>query len=207
MRADHIVEILRVANDLRHTDPVSSINILRNLHALVAALPGEAVAAEPMGQEGPDEEKDKKFREDITRAIKQQLTKFEREKQGLKLDDKAVEEWMSGLDAILGGKQASLLSDTHLKVLIHVAHANPGIRNALLPIIVAASKKKPKKTSKPSKTSKPVRKPMKGGKGKKKEKEEACDKPVKNQPVSKKKKTTKKRRKASFVISSDDAKW
>lgn len=230
-----IDNIVRIANDLRHRDPVAALEILKNLRSLTAGdVPeflkkkddagegspeGDVAQAAPMGPPmGPPAEDDAP-EETTAMGPGDKLEfkslgddDFKKIKEDAKkvFESEDIESFLKGFDEIHKGLKkvgAFVDSSVELTELVRIAHAFPQTREALLPVIVAAKKKSEKKDKKKDKSASPDKSKdaKKAPKGKDEEKPAKGKKPP--FPPAKGKKPAPKGRKASVEISSVDAEW
>lgn len=203
----HIKNIVRVASDLRQKDPAAALEILKNIRSLVSTEADSQTIREHVGAgevpeafAAPQEQTSTEQGDTIefTSMGDGDLDKLKEDAKKL-LDSKDVEEFMKNFDTLHGGmKKTSAFAgevSVTLSELVRIAQTYPNTRPTLLPIIVAAKKKAPKKKGKS---------PF-GGKGappfgKKDEKEEKKDPPKTAKPKGKVKK-------ASLEIEADDINW
>ena len=192
--------ILKIADELRSTHPSLSIQIIKNVHAIMRTAAEPAEVDQGQGQAG---------RQDEERVMIEKVFNQVRKDRGLAPLQgtelkKLVEEAMAGLAE--GSAKISAMDDAQmLSVMIHMAYSQPKYRK-YFPVVLAAAKKlkdKKKVSDKDKDKSK--------DKDKDKSKKETAPKPSfpvppkskKDKGKKDKKEPTSKKRKADVIVASD----
>jgi hypothetical protein len=241
MSKEHVRNIIRVASELRETDPKAALTIIKNLRALVSsdAAPGQNISRiaqeeqeqeeqeghtsqqqqgqqqeqqgqqqegqqEQQGQqqEGQQEQQAQKPGDTLEfKSLSDEDFKKAKEEAKKLLNAKDVEEFMQGFDALHTHLEKTASVRIPLALIIRMAHANPSLRPALMPILVAAKGKMPPFGGKKAPPFGGKKAPPFGGKSKSDKKE-----PPKGKKKTKKK-GKKKSRKSSVNIAQEDLNW
>jgi hypothetical protein len=178
MKAE-IQNLVRIANDIRQTNPTVAFEMLKNIRGLTAGL--EGVEAQP-GEIPPEPPTTSGAKEDISKAIEETISEMSGEEpdkvaqaiadileEGFgKMRPKSPEDLQAGLSELVEaagdvmGGQAAVGST--LGYLTRIAYKAPSLRSLILPVIVAAKKGKGKAKGKAQPKGKGKAQPK--GKGK-----------------------------------------
>ena len=206
MKAE-IQNLVRIANDIRQTNPTVAFEMLKNIRGLTAGLGIEPeLEPEPPTTSGAKEDISKAIEETISEMSGEEPDKVAQaiadilEKGFEKMRPKSPEDLQTGLEELVEaagevmGGQAAVGST--LGYLVRVAYKAPSLRPLILPVVAAAKKGKGKGKAQPKGKGKA---PPFGGKkappfGKKDEEEKK---------TAKGKKTSKGKKRRSSITATD----
>jgi len=150
MKAE-IQNLVRIANDIRQTNPMVAFEMLKNIRGLTAGLEGES---EPPATAGAKEQIEESIKETISEMSGEDPDKVAQaiadilEEGFKKMRPKSPEDLQMGLEELVEaagevmGGQAAVGST--LGYLVRVAYKAPSLRPLILPVVAAAKKGKGK---------------------------------------------------------------